>query len=78
MLFYYFVRNSVSLDIMRVVAGTVNLTNLEDTASTHDVSKVLIHEKYDEEDSWNNDIALLKVRIQHKYLAYIKTVSYEN
>ncbi|CAK9805104.1 Mite allergen Der p 3 [Anthophora plagiata] len=44
---------------IQVVAGTINLSQPE---STHNVVKIIIHEKYDSLDSWKNDIALLKVK----------------
>ncbi|XP_053996070.1 chymotrypsin-2-like [Hylaeus anthracinus] len=43
---------------IKVVAGTINLSK---PASEHNVVKIIVHEKYNETDSWKNDIALLKV-----------------
>lgn len=61
---YLYYNNRVTpenMHMLNVVAGTVNLTNLN-TASKHDLTEILIHEEYDEIHDWNNDIALLKVR----------------
>ncbi|XP_015436796.1 PREDICTED: chymotrypsin-2-like [Dufourea novaeangliae] len=44
---------------MEIVAGTVNLDN---RASVHEVEKIIIHEQYQPSNSWNNDIALIKVK----------------
>ncbi|XP_025986027.1 chymotrypsin-2 [Solenopsis invicta] len=41
-----------------VVAGTIDLNNPK---SLHNVEEIIIHENYDANDSWINDIALLKV-----------------
>ncbi|KAI4474126.1 hypothetical protein M0802_015770 [Mischocyttarus mexicanus] len=43
---------------IQVVAGTINLNV---PSSTHNVAKIIVHQNYDPEDSWKNDIALLKV-----------------
>nr|XP_034195401.1 chymotrypsin-2-like [Osmia lignaria] len=43
---------------IKVIAGTINLAAQK---SEYNVKKIIIHEKYDEADSWKNDIALLKV-----------------
>ncbi|XP_036138603.1 trypsin-1 [Monomorium pharaonis] len=44
---------------IKVVAGTINLI---DPKSQHNVVRIILHEEYDENNSWINDIALLKVR----------------
>ena len=43
---------------IKVIAGTINLTAPK---SEHNVKKIIVHEKYNPDDSWKNDIALLKV-----------------
>ncbi|XP_017888643.1 chymotrypsin-2-like, partial [Ceratina calcarata] len=43
---------------IKVVAGTIDLSK---SGSEHNVQKIIIHEKYNPDDSWKNDIALLKV-----------------
>ncbi|XP_076618975.1 trypsin-1-like [Colletes latitarsis] len=47
-----------SAGLIKVVAGTVNLTN---PVIQRNVLKIIVHEKYNASDSWKNDIALLKV-----------------
>ncbi|XP_044576316.1 trypsin-1-like [Cotesia glomerata] len=44
---------------VKVVSATVDLMNPQ---SIHEVITVIVHEKYNERDSWRNDIALLKVK----------------
>lgn len=58
---------------MTVIAGTANLTNLEESASTHNVSDILIHSEYEPED-FNNDIALLAVSFLYKHVAYVTII----
>ncbi|XP_044016675.1 trypsin-1-like [Aphidius gifuensis] len=53
-------QNALSI---KVVAGTTDLSN---PISTHYVKKIIIHKKYNPNDSWRNDIALLLV--QDKFL----------
>ena len=43
---------------IKVIVGTIDLTAPK---SEHNVMKIIIHEKYNKDDSWKNDIALLKV-----------------
>ncbi|XP_076748619.1 trypsin-1-like [Xylocopa sonorina] len=45
---------------IKVVAGTIDLSKPEQ-GSEHSVKKIIVHENYDEDNSWLNDIALLKV-----------------
>ncbi|KAK0181219.1 hypothetical protein PV327_003521 [Microctonus hyperodae] len=49
------------VNTMKIVAATTDLT---DPKSTHEVEKIIIHEKYDSYDSWRNDIALIKVKTE--------------
>ena len=57
---------------IKVVAGTVDLTQ---AASQHNVQTIIMHEKYNAADSWNNDIALLKVEkpfVKSKQIAFVQ------
>ncbi|XP_025986029.1 chymotrypsin-2 [Solenopsis invicta] len=49
----------VRAEKIKVVAGTNDLNNPK---SQHDVVKIIVHENYNMSNSWNNDIALLKVK----------------
>ncbi|XP_039301749.1 chymotrypsin-2 [Solenopsis invicta] len=64
------VENKQAEDV-RVVAGTINLNN---SKSLHNVEEIIIHENYDPNDSWINDIALLKVTPSFENSTTIKTV----
>ncbi|XP_076301537.1 trypsin Blo t 3-like [Lasioglossum baleicum] len=48
---------SKSPEDMRIVAGTVDLTQPN---SIHSAEKIYYHDKYNASDSWVNDIALIK------------------
>jgi secreted trypsin-like serine protease len=43
---------------MSVRSGSVDVNGGE----RHQVTKIVMHEDYDEVDSWNNDIAVLEVQ----------------
>lgn len=43
---------------MKIVAGTVNLDR---PRVTHAVKEIITHKEYDIENSWLNDIALIRV-----------------
>ncbi|XP_076179602.1 chymotrypsin-2-like [Ptiloglossa arizonensis] len=47
------------VDEIKVIAGTVDLTKPN---SEYFISKIHIHEKYDSNDTWINDIALIEVK----------------
>ncbi|XP_034195404.2 chymotrypsin-2-like [Osmia lignaria lignaria] len=56
---------------IKVIAGTINLTTPK---SEHNVKKIIIHEKYNPNDSWKNDIALLKVEkpfVKSEQIAFV-------
>ncbi|XP_003705839.1 trypsin-1 [Megachile rotundata] len=56
---------------IKVIAGTINLTQPK---SEHNVVKIISHEQYNENDSWKNDIALLKVEkpfVKSKQIAFV-------
>ncbi|XP_029050344.2 trypsin-1-like [Osmia bicornis bicornis] len=56
---------------IKVIVGTIDLTAPK---SEHNVMKIIIHEKYNKDDSWKNDIALLKVEkpfVKSKQIAFV-------
>ncbi|XP_076179603.1 transmembrane protease serine 9-like [Ptiloglossa arizonensis] len=46
-------------DAIEVVVGTVNVA---DRVSVHQVERIIMHKNYSQQDSWKNDIALIKVK----------------
>ncbi|OXU30913.1 hypothetical protein TSAR_001880 [Trichomalopsis sarcophagae] len=57
--------------IMKIIAGTTNLYELPESATTHNVSEIHVHKEYDGDDGWKNDIAILKVKPPFKFNKYI-------
>ena len=58
----------------KVIAGTVDLSKAVSELSKHSVKEIYIHEKYNSEDSWINDIALIKVETRFVKSALISFV----
>jgi secreted trypsin-like serine protease len=52
------IRFSSSLSSITFLAGTIYLDN---GGTRHQVEQIIIHQGYDEDDSWRNDIAVVKV-----------------
>ncbi|XP_034195399.1 chymotrypsin-2-like [Osmia lignaria lignaria] len=56
---------------IKVIAGTINLAAQK---SEYNVKNIIIHEKYNPNDSWKNDIALLKVEkpfVKSEQIAFV-------
>ncbi|XP_031838672.1 chymotrypsin-2-like [Nomia melanderi] len=58
-------------DNIQVIAGTVDV---DDRVSVHKVEKMIVHEKFSMEDSFINDIALLKVKTPFSISPRVSTV----
>ncbi|OXU30912.1 hypothetical protein TSAR_001879 [Trichomalopsis sarcophagae] len=61
--------------ILKIIAGTINLDKLSESATIHNVTEINVHKEYVAFDGWNNDIAVLKVDppfIFNKYIAPAK------
>ncbi|XP_025986033.1 chymotrypsin-2 [Solenopsis invicta] len=57
---------------IQVVAGIINLSDIK--KSIHNVVKIVMHPKYNEFDSYVNDIALIKVKTPFKNSTTVKPV----
>jgi secreted trypsin-like serine protease len=57
----FVLHSSSSVSSISFWAGTIYLDN---GGSRHEVEQIIVHEGYDENDSWKNDIAVVKVRFQ--------------
>ncbi|KAK0181221.1 hypothetical protein PV327_003523 [Microctonus hyperodae] len=62
----------IAFNDIKIIAGS---TNLNDPQSTHAVEKIIIHEDYTPDDSWRNDIALIKIKSEFNISSILNYVS---
>ncbi|KAL6435846.1 hypothetical protein ACFW04_005604 [Cataglyphis niger] len=59
---------------VNLISATVGTTDLREPHAVHFIESSYVHEEYDENNSWFNDIALLKLKSPFKFSTLISPV----